>query len=254
MSLTQPASAFTIAFDLGGTLAATGPDILNALNASLAEAGLDNAPRERLNELISLGQGPRRLIEHCFGLSGQHPDASRVQAVADRYVEIYCDNVAVESTLFPDCRESLEDLARHGYRLAVCTNKPERLARALLEALGVLPLFAAVAGRDTFAWSKPDPRHLVGTVLAAGGDPGRCIMVGDTHVDVATARSAQVPIICVSFGYSDVPAEALAADALVHDYRALHAAIADLQRKSPARNGADGQQQCQSALPVIAMA
>jgi phosphoglycolate phosphatase len=223
-------SRCTIAFDLDGTLAATGPDILRALNASLGEAGIDPMPPERMNELVSLGKGPRVLIEHCLRLNDCVAEAGAVQRMAERYVEIYHENVAVESTLFPGCETVLEGLRRRDHRLAVCTNKPERLAVALLDALGVLPLFSAVIGRDSRAFSKPDPRHLTEAVLAAGGDPARSIMVGDSQVDVATARAARIPIVCVAFGYSDVAPEALGADALIHGYADLPAAIAAIEQ------------------------
>jgi phosphoglycolate phosphatase len=225
-------SRSTIAFDLDGTLAATGPDILSALNASLGEAGLDPMPPERMNELVSLGRGPRPLIEHCLRVNDCVADASSVQRIADRYVEIYHENVAVESTLFPECATVLEALRLRDHRLAVCTNKPERLARALLEALGVLPLFSAVIGRDSFTFSKPDPRHLTETVLAARADPARSIMVGDTAVDVATARAAGIPIVCVAFGYSDVAPESLGADVLIHGFAELPAVIAALEQSA----------------------
>jgi phosphoglycolate phosphatase len=116
----------TVVFDLDGTLAATGPDIMRALNASLNEAGVDAMPRERMHELVSLGRGPRAMIEHCLGLHGRVVHASSVQRMADRYVEIYHENVAVESTLFAGCASVLEALRQRDDGLAVCTNKPER--------------------------------------------------------------------------------------------------------------------------------
>lgn len=225
-------SRCTVVFDLDGTLAATGPDILRALNASLGEAGIEPMPPERMNGLVSLGRGPRMMIEHCLRLNDCVADAVSVQRMADRYVEIYHENVAVESTLFPGCETVLEGLRQRDHRLAVCTNKPERLALALLDALGVLPLFSAVMGRDSRPFSKPDPRHLTETVLAACGDTTRSIMIGDSQVDVATARAAGIPIVCVAFGYSDVPPESLGADALIHGYAELPAAIAALEQRA----------------------
>ena len=222
---------YTVAFDLDGTLAATGPDILRALNAALSEGGLEPAAPQRMNELVSLGRGAVPLIEHCFRLNRRAPDTDAIRKMADRYLEIYYDNIAVDSALFPGCSMSLEALRDNDYRLAVCTNKPERHAKSLLHALGILPLFAAVFGRDTLAWSKPDPRHLTETVRAAGGDPARAIMVGDSMTDVATARAAGIPVICVSFGYSDVAPQSLGADMLIDSFAELPAAIGTLARE-----------------------
>ena len=230
MPMSLDTAPCTVAFDLDGTLAATGPDILRALNLALDEAGLEPAPPARMNELVSLGRGPRVLIEHCFGLNGRSPDSEAVRRIAERYLEIYYENIAVESALFPGCLSSLEALHRGDYRLAVCTNKPERHAKLLLDALGILPLFSAVFGRDSLPYSKPDPRHLTQTVLAARGDPVRAIMVGDSVTDVATARAADIPVICVSFGYSDVPPETLGGDVLIHGFAELPAAVATLDR------------------------
>ena len=82
-------------------------------------------------------------------------------------------------------------------------------------------LFAALAGRDTFTVFKPHPDHLRKVVLLAGGDPARSIMVGDTSIDVATARAAAVPVIACSFGYPDMPVEKLAADRTIGHFGRL---------------------------------
>ena len=89
--------------------------------------------------------------------------------------------------------------------LAVCTNKPERLARLLLDKLDVADPFAAICGRGTFPMHKPDPRTLMLTIEAAGGDPRRALMVGDSKTDIDTARNAGAPVVAVDFGYTDTP-------------------------------------------------
>src|SRR6476646_11407737 len=105
----------------------------------------------------------------------------------------YEANIAAESRPFPGAVASLETLAAAGAKLAVCTNKREYLSRKLLEALDLQQYFASVAGRDTFAVSKPDPDHLTQVIALAGGELSRAVMVGDSGVDISMAKRARVP-------------------------------------------------------------
>jgi phosphoglycolate phosphatase len=117
------------------------------------------------------------------------------------FAEDYGRNAANASRTFPGVSEVLAELHAAGWRLAVCTNKPEAAARTLLEALGIAPLLAAIGGGDSFATRKPDPGHLLGTIAAAGGSPARSLMVGDHANDVAAARGAEVASIFALWGY-----------------------------------------------------
>jgi phosphoglycolate phosphatase len=132
----------------------------------------------------------------------------------------YEGNIAVESCPFPGAVASLETLAAAGAKLAVCTNKREYLSRKLLEALGLKHYFR-VAGRDTFAVSKPDPGHLTQVIALAGGVPSRAVMVGDSDVDISAAKSASVPSILVSFGYVPEVIGELAPDAIIDHFDQL---------------------------------
>ena len=91
---------------------------------------------------------------------------------------------------------------------------------------GIAQRFASVAGRDTFAFCKPDPRHLTMTIEMAKGDPKRAVMIGDSRTDIATARAAGIPSICVPFGYTDVPIETLEPDFIIQHFDELPAAVA----------------------------
>ena len=102
--------------------------------------------------------------------------------------------------------------------VGVCTNKPERLAVALLDALGVRNRFPAILGADTLAVRKPDPLHLTETARRIGADPARAIMIGDTLTDLTTARRAGVPCVLTSFGFAAQPLADLAPDAVVDHY------------------------------------
>jgi phosphoglycolate phosphatase len=106
-------------------------------------------------------------------------------------------------------------LAGRGFRLAVCTNKLERLSLRLLDLLGLAQHFAAICGGDTFQASKPDPRMLLGTIERAGGQPQHSVMVGDSLTDIAAARAAGIPVVAVDFGYSETPVAQLRPDRVV---------------------------------------
>jgi phosphoglycolate phosphatase len=95
----------------------------------------------------------------------------------------------------------------------------------LLERLGVGPKFGAVCGRDSFAFQKPDARHLTETIRLAGGAPHHAVMVGDSRTDIDTARHAKIPVVAVSFGYTDVPVATLDPDAVIDHFDALPAAV-----------------------------
>jgi phosphoglycolate phosphatase len=152
---------------------------------------------------------------------GGEPDEAEAARLADSMVAFYEADIAAATALYPGCRRALDGLAAEGARLGLCTNKREGLARELLRALGILDHFHGLAGADTYAYRKPDPRHLLAVIEQAGGTPARALMVGDTAADIGAAKAAGVRSIAVAFGYSPVPAEQLGADAILNHYDEL---------------------------------
>jgi phosphoglycolate phosphatase len=216
----------TLVFDLDGTLVDTAPDLVAATNHALADLGLAPVPDTTLR--ASIGQGARYMIVQGLqqtGLTLPEPDVDRL---LELFLAYYEANIANTSRPFDGAMEALEELRRAGHPLVVCTNKREDLSRRLLDALGMTGLFAALAGRDTFTVYKPHPDHLRKVVLLSGGDPARSIMIGDTSIDIATARAASVPVIACSFGYPDMPAGELAADRTIGHFGELASAVAVL--------------------------
>src|SRR5690606_3048992 len=100
----------------------------------------------------------------------------------------------------------------------VCTNKLEALSKLLLEALGLSERFVAICGQDTFGVQKPHPDILRRTILQAGGEIGRAVMIGDSKTDIDTARAAGVPVIAVDFGYTEIPVAELAPDQIISHF------------------------------------
>jgi phosphoglycolate phosphatase len=205
----------TIVFDLDGTLVDTAPDLSNALNDVLTRRGHQPVSPETIRACI--GHGARVMIEEALRRAGAQYDVDRM---LDEFLVHYEANIAAVA--------ALEAFAAQGAILAVCTNKRESLSRRLLHELGIDGYFAAIAGRDTFAVSKPDPGHLTGTIALAGGDPSHAVMIGDSEVDVSTAKAAGIPIILVSFGYATAPLHGLSPDAMIDHFDALAAHAAAL--------------------------
>lgn len=212
-----------VVFDLDGTLAETAPDIMRVLNVILVREGLAPLPLNRARELV--GAGARALIERGFTVSGRILDADTLERLFQDFLEIYAQDVASHSHLYDGVLEAMKILQAQGYLLAVCTNKPILHTKLILEHFGISGQFAAVAGRDSFPFHKPDPRHLTMTIDAAGADPARAVMIGDSKTDIATAKAAGVPCICVPFGYTDVPIETLFPDLVIAHFSALPEAV-----------------------------
>ena len=216
----------TIVFDLDGTLVDTAPDLVAATNHVLASLGRPGVSEHQLRPLI--GHGARFMVEHAMG-----PDAAKLseterKRLLDLFLDYYARNIAAGSRPFEGTVAALNRFKSAGARLAVCTNKAEAMSRRLLDALNLSPLFTAVAGRDTFAVFKPHPDHLLGTIQLAGGDSARAVMVGDSRIDIATAKAAGVPVVAVSFGYTDTPVRQLGPDKVIDHYDELQPAVTAL--------------------------
>jgi phosphoglycolate phosphatase len=216
----------TIVFDLDGTLVDTAPDLIDTLNFTLTAHGLPALPYDEARAMI--GGGARTLIERALAAEGRDCTPADVDRLYTPFVARYGEHIADRSRLFPHVETALDRLAETGHRLAVCTNKLEALTKKLLQTLDMASRFAAICGQDTFGVQKPDPRMFRATVARAGGNPERAIMVGDSITDIRTARAANVPVVAVSFGYTDVPIADLRPDRIISSFAELPAAILHL--------------------------
>ena len=222
----------TIVYDLDGTLADTAGDLMGALNFVLQREGLAPLPVENARSM--LGAGGRALIERGFAASGRELSPETLEVLFGDFLAHYNVHIAVHTRLYPGVLEALDAFAAAGWRQAICTNKMEASAKMLIERLGVADRFAFICGQDTFGVGKPDPKPLVGTVEAAGGAVGRAIMIGDSATDIKTARAAGLPVICVDFGYTDVPVTELGPDRVISHFDELSAAVAEMMGTSAA--------------------
>jgi phosphoglycolate phosphatase len=216
----------TIVFDLDGTLVDTAPDLINALNHILVREGMPPVPLHSARTMI--GAGARRLLERGLELDGRAFEPADINRLTVDFIDHYAAHIADASRPFEGLEAALNDLAARGCRFAVCTNKLEWLSKLLLDRLGLSGRFSAICGADTFGISKPDPAILRQTVARAGGEMSSTLMVGDAGPDIGVARRAGVPVIGVTFGYTEVPIAELKPDLLIHHMKELPAAVANL--------------------------
>lgn len=208
-----------IAFDLDGTLVDSAPDLIGSLNVILHEKRLPALSLRQARPMV--GRGARAMIEQGFAAAGEPLDAAETPALVRRFIAVYRERIALESRPFEGVEAALIDLAGAGAGLCVCTNKFTDLSVALLDALDLSRHFAAVIGPDLAPAPKPDARHLIAAVEAAGGRIERALMVGDSAADVGAARAAGVPSIVVGFGYTEIAPAELGGDHLIEHFSEL---------------------------------
>jgi phosphoglycolate phosphatase len=196
-----------ILFDLDGTLVDSLPDIAGALNHALAEIG--RAPLDLAVVRTLVGDGVLRLAERALAEDGR---ATLVDAadLADRIRRRYEQQPCVASRLYPGIAEALAALVARDVRLAVLTNKPADVARALLQAIGVAGRFDAVIGDgDGFA-RKPAPVAALSLMARWNASPAQTLMVGDGVPDMQVAMAAGCVAAAALWGYT--PRALLAAE------------------------------------------
>lgn len=216
----------TILFDLDGTLVDTAPDLCAALNHALEVLDRPPVPADAVRHMV--GHGARKLLERGLASSGAVTPAL-VEAGVAPFMAYYRAHIADGSRPYAGVEAALDALAQAGTVAAICTNKPHELAVGLIAALGWQQRFAAILGHDSVPAAKPDAGHVLATLAAAGGQPDDVVFVGDSMTDVSAARNARVPVIAVSFGFSDRPAADLGADLVIDHYDELLPALVRLR-------------------------
>jgi phosphoglycolate phosphatase len=215
-----------IVFDLDGTLVDTAPDLLASLNAVLTRAGHHPVVPAQLRHLV--GHGVRALFERAFAETEADIPEPHLADLSAQFLAHYRANIARESRPFARVPETLDRLKAKGALAGICTNKPQDLTELLLEELRLGRHFEAVHGTGRTPYSKPDPRHVLDVVSALNGVRARAIMIGDSPVDVAAARAAEIPVIVMGYGYTPVPIHELGADAVTDDFAELPELISRL--------------------------
>jgi phosphoglycolate phosphatase len=213
-------------FDLDGTLADTAEDLIGTLNVIFAREGLPGVSLAQARPLV--GGGARALIRRALAFHKIEPDEPRLDALLAEFLAYYEAHIAEKTVLFPGVTRALDRFEGSGFAFAVCTNKVEHASVRLLKALGIYERFRAVCGKDTFAVNKPHGEALLQTIARAGGKPHRAVMVGDSKTDIETARNAGVPVVAVSFGYTEEPVDLFKPDQVIGHFDELWAAVEGL--------------------------
>ncbi len=212
--------------DLDGTLVDSLPDLAAAIDELLEEEGRPGLAPEAVAAMV--GDGVPKLIERALAATGGVPAEPALAALVARYLPIYEARMTELTRPYPGAIETLRALKGTGWRLAVCTNKPEAPSRAILAGLGFEGLFEAVSGGDSLPVRKPDPGHLLGLLEGLGAAPGAAVMLGDSANDVRAARAAGLPAIAIAHGYGGTPARELGANRVIECFAELPAALAAL--------------------------
>lgn len=217
----------TVVFDLDGTLADTSGDLIAAANACFEGMG-KGRPLDPVADALTAFAGGRAMLRLGFGRLGMAWTEAEVDAQYPVLLRAYANAIAVHTVLYPGAVEAVRTLRDAGFATAICTNKPEALAIALCDQLGISGLFGALLGADTLPVRKPDPEHYFETVRRVGGRADQSLLIGDTITDRDTARAAKVPIVLVGFGPEGAGVTRLQPDALLDHYDKLPAMIEGL--------------------------
>jgi phosphoglycolate phosphatase len=180
-------------FDLDGTLIDSKLDLANSINAMLAHMGRAPLAHETIYSLV--GMGAPVLVRRALGEGATDAEANEGLGF---FLSYYRTHMLDNTVTYPGVREALEALGHH--RMAVLTNKPVRFSEKILEGLGIASYFRYVYGGNSFETKKPDPEGMHAILRAFEIEPRQAMLVGDSDVDVRTARNAGAWACGVSYG------------------------------------------------------
>lgn len=225
MTAAPPPAAYwcglrVLIFDLDGTLINSKLDLANAVNATRAHFGLEPLPDELIFSYV--GEGAPLLIRRALGHT--EDDALVEQGVAF-FLHYYREHMLDNTVPYPGVREALAELTAASRVLAVLTNKPERFSRLILEGLSLAGRFRFIYGGNSFERKKPDPIGVDTILRETGQAQERTLLVGDSEIDVQTARNAGVRVCGVTYGLGSHRLEAYPPDLLVSSLTELAALV-----------------------------
>jgi phosphoglycolate phosphatase len=183
-------------FDLDGTLADTREDIAASVNHALSALGRPLCDLETVTR--NVGNGVAVLLRRSLGAEAPEELIAEGLRIFLEHYSVHCLD---RSVLYPGASDTVEWLAASGKKLTVLSNKPTAMSIFILEGLGIAKHFARIDGGDRYPLKKPDPGGLLATMAALGAGPDRTLMVGDSAVDLATARAAGTPAAGVLWGF-----------------------------------------------------
>jgi len=214
----------TILFDLDGTLVDTAPDLMTAHNHVMKKFGYNSKNIDEIRKYV--GKGAAVMIgRSLWGQARKELSKITDQEIKNKmlkeFLDFYGKNIVKESKLINGVYNFLKWAKNNNISMGVCTNKQEKLSVDLLKKIKIYDFFEYVAGRNTFEYCKPDPRHLTTTIEIMGGDLKKSLMIGDSENDADAAKSAGIPMILLKDGYTDKKIEQIHHNHLVKDFIGL---------------------------------
>jgi phosphoglycolate phosphatase len=194
-----------VMFDLDGTLIETAPEILDAVNDTLTRFDLPLVTQKQVSDWI--GHGTRELLIQALALTGKTSEATVRASDSLKLIELefaanYQKRCGTRSTLYPFVRETLLALRKIGTKLAIVTNKEEQYTQTVLKAHGLQSAFDCVISGDTLPTKKPKPDGVLACMTQFGVTADSCLFVGDSSIDIATAKNAGVIVWALPYGYN----------------------------------------------------
>ena len=186
----------TILFDLDGTLVDTAPDMAHSLNLLLKENGEAVLSHDHIRPHVS--NGSEALVKLGFG---DQLEASRLEQLKKRYLEIYQQNIHVHSCLFPGMEQLLDEIEKSGKKWGVVTNKPSWLTEPLLISMGLAQRSGCMVSGDTTTQRKPHPEPMYHACELIGVSASECVYVGDARRDIEAGNNADMKTIIATYGY-----------------------------------------------------
>ena len=206
-----------IVFDLDGTLVDSVGDIHAAVNQMLVLASAEPLALETVTNFV--GKGSSNLVKRVIEAAGLKNDASSHARYLAEFLDIYTAKPASLTTVFDNVHRVLKEFQDSGVALGLCTNKPETPTKNILDQFGLDAFFRVIVGGDRLPNRKPDPSMLYLVMKELAVD--QCLFVGDSEVDVATAKAAGVPIALHMRGYRRTPVAELCPEFYFGDYKDL---------------------------------
>jgi phosphoglycolate phosphatase len=200
-----------IIFDLDGTLIDSAKDLAISMNATRAHLNMDELDPKLIYSYV--GNGAATLVRRALG-----PDTSeeQVQLGLAFFLKYYRAHALEHTKLYPGVRELLQTLAETEHKLAILTNKPLKISFDIVASLGLSDYFQRVYGGDSFPLKKPDPLGILTLMTDTASTPAETWMVGDSAVDIQTARNADVRSCGVSWGFQPESLISTPPDVLIH--------------------------------------
>lgn len=221
----MPQAFDLIMFDLDGTLIETAPEICDAVNDTLTRVGMETVTQDCVDRWI--GHGTRELLIQALAFVGKTTveivrAGDYLPMILAEFDRNYQRRCGTRSHLYPNVREVLQQLRDDGVKLAVVTNKEGRYTRTVLDSHQLASMFDRVVSGDTLPTKKPDPAGIVSCLDEFHVHRARALFVGDSSIDVATARNAAVQVWALPYGYNmGEPIEACKPDRVIADFSAL---------------------------------